>query len=214
MIKIILADDHSIMRGGLKKLIEQLENVMVVKECANGVEVMDFVETNEKVDVVISDLNMPVMSGMELTMALRYAYPEIKIIILSMYEDLNQVALAIQAGASGYLLKSSEMEELEFAIKMVSKNHRYIGIALIDKMIKNQLHVTNNPQIVDRNHYTERELEVLSLIAEGMTNVEISNSLFLSKRTVEGHRQNLLLKTGSKNTATLIRYAIASKLIN
>lgn len=214
MIKIILADDHSIMRGGLKKLIEQLENVMVVKECANGVEVMDFVETNEKVDVVISDLNMPVMSGMELTMALRYAYPEIKIIILSMYEDLNQVALAIQAGASGYLLKSSEMEELEFAIKMVSKNQRYIGIALIDKMIKNQLHVTNNPQIVDRNHYTERELEVLSLIAEGMTNVEISNSLFLSKRTVEGHRQNLLLKTGSKNTATLIRYAIGSKLIN
>jgi len=213
MVKIILADDHSIMRNGLRKLVEQLENVKVVKECANGLEVMDFVETNEKVDVVISDLLMPKMNGLELTAALRHAHPETKVIILSMYDDLNQVALAIQVGVSAYLLKSSEMEELEFAIKMVSKNYRYIGIALMEKMIKNQLHATNNQQVVDSNHYTERELEVLTLIAEGMTNLQISNKLFLSKRTVEGHRQNLLQKTGSNNTATLIRYAIINKLI-
>lgn len=214
MVKIILADDHSIMRGGLRKLIEQLENVIVVKECANGIEVMDFMETNEKVDLVISDLNMPEMNGLEMTMALQHAHPRIKIIILSMYDDLNQVTQAIQAGVSAYLPKSSEMDELEFAIRMVHKNHRYIGIALMDKIIKTHLHATAGQHPADTNHYTERELEVLAMIAEGMTNIEISNSLFLSKRTVEGHRQNLLLKTGSKNTATLIRYAVINKLID
>lgn len=214
MISIVLADDHSIVRSGLRKLVEQPGNIKVIKECANGLEVLDFVKTGEKIDIVISDLNMPEMNGTELTIALQSLDSSIKVIILSMYDDLNHVSTAFNAGANGYLLKSADTEELEFAVKMVDKNRKYMGVALIEKLIKIQGSDLYQNQITqDLGQYSERELQVLQLIAEGLTNNEISNRLFLSKRTIEGHRQSLLQKTTQNNTASLIRYAIKNRLI-
>lgn len=214
MINIILADDHSIVREGLRKLVEQLENVSVVKTCGDGLEVIDYLQTHDDIDIVISDFKMPQMDGLNLTSILASTHPKMKIILLSMYDNLSQVILAFQTGVSAYLLKSAEIEEIAFAIKMVVKNRRYIGTELAERMLDNQLQIVEHQESEDLNHYTERELEVLTLIAEGLTNLEISSRLFLSKRTVEGHRQNLLQKTGSKNTATLVRYAIKNKMIN
>ncbi|TCC92731.1 response regulator transcription factor [Pedobacter hiemivivus] len=214
MISIVLADDHSIVRSGLKKLVEQPGNIKVIKECANGLEVLEFVKTGEKIDIVISDLNMPEMNGTELTIALQRLDPSIKVIILSMYDDLNHVSTAFNAGANAYLLKSADTEELEFAVKMVNKNRKYMGIELIEKLIKFQInHLCQDQEPKNLSQYSERELQVLELIAEGLTNNEISNKLFLSKRTIEGHRQSLLQKTSQNNTASLIRYAIKNRLI-
>lgn len=214
MINIVLADDHSIVRSGLRKLVEQLENVNVLAECANGLEVIDFIKTNQDVDLIISDLNMPGMNGLELTAALEHAYPEIKLIILSMYDDLNRVSAAFTAGASAYLLKSAEIEELEFAIKIVKKDRKYIGTELIEKLIAVQINNFHQEEISeDLSQYSERELQVLQLISEGLTNAEISDKIFLSKRTIEGHRQSLLQKTQAKNTASLIRHAIKNRII-
>jgi DNA-binding NarL/FixJ family response regulator len=214
MISIVLADDHSIVRSGLKKLVEQPGNIKVIKECANGLEVLEFVKTGEKIDIVISDLNMPEMNGTELTIALQRLDPSIKVIILSMYDDLNHVSTAFNAGANAYLLKSADTEELEFAVKMVNKNRKYMGIELIEKLIKLQInHLCQDQEPRNLSQYSERELQVLELIAEGLTNNEISNKLFLSKRTIEGHRQSLLQKTNQNNTASLIRYAIKNRLI-
>ena len=214
MINIVLADDHSLVRSGLRKLLEQLENVKILNECSNGLEVLSFVKENDDVDLVVSDLNMPEMSGLELTTTLSNYKPGIKIIILSMYDDLNRVMAAFQAGAYAYLLKSAEIEELDFAIKMVSKNRKYIGTELTEKLISLQPNL--NPQEqnqVNHEQYSERDLEILNLIAEGLTNHEISEKLFLSKRTIEGHRQNLLQKTNAKNTASLISFAIKHRII-
>ncbi len=215
MINIVLADDHSMIRSGLRKLLEQQENVRVIKECTNGLEVLDFLKSNERIDMVISDLNMPEMNGMELTIALKAHDPSIKIIILTMYDDLYNVSTVFQSGASAYLLKSAETEELEFAVKMVSRNRKYLGTELIDKLIKIQFNnLQQNHTPVNIEQFSERELQVLQLIAEGLTNIEISNKLFLSKRTIEGYRQNLLQKTTQNNTASLIRFAIKNRLIS
>lgn len=214
MINILLADDHPIVRSGLRELVEQHEDIKVIKECANGREVLDFVRTGEKIDIVISDLNMPEMNGTELTIALQTLNPSIKIIILSMYDDLNHVSAVFNAGASAYLLKSVDTEELAFAVKMVNNNRKYMGIELIEKLIKLQINnLYQEPGPKDMSLYSERELQVLILISEGLTNREISNKLFLSKRTIEGHRQSLLQKTTQNNTASLIRYAIKNRLI-
>lgn len=215
MINLVLADDHFIVRSGLRKLVEQLTNVKVLKECANGVEVMDFVRANKHVDMVIADLNMPLMGGMELTYALKSFNPDIKVLILSMYDDLHTVAKIFEAGASVYLLKSTDMDELAFAIQMAGKNRKYIGVELMDQLITLQIKDVSvgQPQ-TDLSQYSERELEVLQLIAAGLTNMEISHKLFLSKRTIEGHRQSLLQKTGSNNTASLIRHAIKHGMVD
>lgn len=214
MINIVLADDHPIVRSGLRKLVEQPEDIKVIKECANGMEVLDFVKTGEKIDIVISDLNMPEMNGTELTIALQSLDPGIKVIILSMYDDLNHVSAVFNAGANAYLLKSADTEELVFAVKMVNKNRKYMGIELIEKLIKFQVNnLCQEQEPKDLSQYSERELQVLLLISEGLTNNEISNKLFLSKRTIEGHRQSLLQKTTQNNTASLIRYAIKNRLI-
>jgi two-component system response regulator NreC len=214
MINIVLADDHSIVRSGLKNLVENLENVTVLKECSNGLEVMDFVKEEAHIHLVIADLNMPEMGGLELTLALKRFNPKIKVVILSMYDDISRVATVFQAGADAYLLKSADMEELAFAIKVVNRNRKYIATDLTDRLIETQLNNAANAQsAIDPDQYSEREFEVLQLIAEGLTNLEISTKLFLSKRTIEGHRQSLLQKSRSNNTAALIRYAAKNGLI-
>jgi len=213
MISIIIAEDHQIVRKGIRLLLSEDPELQIVAEASNGQEVLDALGIHPEVEIVLADLNMPVMDGHALLRELKSKYPPVKLIILSMVDDHNTIAGLIGEGASGYLFKNSDAMELAFAIKFVWGGSRYIcadlGIGLLETLRKHN--ETLSPQ--DRSEYTERELQVLQLIAEGMTNSEIAEKIFVSKRTVEGHRQSLLEKTGSRNTAVLIRNAALRRLI-
>lgn len=186
-------------------------------EATNGRHAMDLLESDIKVDIILADLNMPELNGIELTAAVKNKYPKIKVIILSMLDHEKYILEAFKAGVSGYILKNVTADELVFAIKHVcNNNERYICSELALRMLDKLLH---RPEIViatelPESDLSKREAEVLTLIAEGFTNQEIADKLFTSKRTVEGHRQNLIDKTSTRNTAALIRYAIVNGLIN
>lgn len=213
MLNIVIADDHSIVRDGLRTLLEKQGNLNIVAECLNGMEVIELAESGLKIDVVLSDLNMPVLSGIELIAILQERFPEIKIVILSMIDDLKTVKETFRMGASAYILKTVDINELIFTLNRVQLGLKYVCTGLIQKMIEETGSTSAELPASVQNGFSSRELEILRLIAEGFTNNEISDKLFLSKRTVEGHRQSLLEKTGSRNTATLIRYAVTAGLL-
>lgn len=213
MIKIILADDHHIVRKGIKLLVSEDTEIQIVAEAANGLQVMEQLRNNAEVDLVLADLNMPEMDGVALAKQLKHEYPDIPLIILSMVQDHDLIAQSIKNGACGYLFKNSDAMELIFAIKFVAGGSKYLcselSIDLLDKQQKNSEKIIPR----DLHGFTERELEVLHFIAEGLTNSEIAEKIFVSKRTAEGHRQSLLEKTGSRNTAVLIKKAVLEGLI-
>jgi len=214
MINILLAEDHNIVRNGIKMLLESDANIRVFKEAINGVEVMKLLEANE-VDIILADINMPEMDGMQLLREVKAKYPKIKVIMLSMHDHEKYVMEAFKSGASGYLLKNMDAEELIFAVKFVNQGRRYVcaelTMSLMDSMLQSRQHLIAMPE--NEIDFSLRELEILQLIAEGLTNLEMSEKLFLSKRTIEGHRQSLLDKTNSKNSAALIRYGVLHGLI-
>lgn len=218
MIKIILADDHLLVRNGIKMLLDTDENIEVIAELDNGREVVDLLKGGVDCDMVISDISMPEMDGIELADRLRSDYPLVKILLLSMLNDQAHLLQAFEKGASGYLVKNIDYEELLFAVKHVHKGGRYLCDELSQLLItclrEQPQYGLGNTQALDRIEISDRELEVLHLIGEGFTNQEIADQLFLSKRTVEGHRQNLIDKTGTKNSASLIKYAALRGLIN
>jgi len=215
-IKIMLAEDHLVVRNGIRLLLESQSNIEVTAEVSNGVEMLQRLEQNVPVDIVITDLSMLEMDGLNLINELKERQFPVKIIVLTMLNCELHVATSFQNGASAYLVKNVSAEELIFCINHVSKGGKYlceeIVMKLIDKLIGNSLNTTNqiDPEALD---LTERELEVLELLGQGLTNMEIAKNLFLSKRTVEGHRQNLIEKTQSKNTPSLIKFAVVNGLI-
>lgn len=214
MIKLLIAEDHNIVRKGIRSLLEQVAGVEVVGEASCGQDVLDMIEHGLAPDIVLADLSMPGISGMVLIEELK-KYPSIKVLVLSMIDDESYLIDAFNAGAKGYLLKSVTHEELVFAIDHVAKNNLYICSEMIEKLLSG-LPVRGQNKILPTltSELSKREIQVLALIAEGYTNLEIAEKLFMSRRTVEGHRQNLLEKTGTKNTATLIRFAIRHELID
>lgn len=217
MISVLLAEDHNVVRNGIKSLLEKESKLEVVGEVTNGRQALNLLAEGLKVDIILADLNMPEISGIELAAEVKNKYPKVKLIILSMLDHEKYILEAFKAGACGYILKNVTADELVFGIKHVcSSGDRYIcselALRLLDKLL-------NKPEIVISTETIEielskRETEVLTLIAEGFTNQEIADKLFTSKRTVEGHRVNLIDKTNSRNTAALIRYAIVAGLIN
>lgn len=215
-MKIILAEDHVIVRNGIKILLESQPEISVVAEAANGLEVLSYFENGGDGDIVLADINMPEMDGISLTKELNFLKPQVHVIILSMLDNEKYVAQAFMEGASGYLLKSIGADELAFALKWVSKGGQYLCAELSQKLL-GQLIKNVSRQAEEQNlqiDFSLREMEVLNLIAEGYTNNEMADKLFLSKRTVEGHRQALIDKTGSKNTAALIRFAIQNGFLH
>jgi DNA-binding NarL/FixJ family response regulator len=217
MIKIFLADDHNIVRNGIKSLLDKEPDMEIVGEATDGKQVLDVLSSVTPLpDVVITDVNMPVMNGMELTAKISELYPKVKIVVLSMLDHERYIVQAFKAGASGYVLKNVSADELTFSIRHVCNyNERFLCMELttrlLDKLIDTQEPVSSQQVQLD---LSKRETEILILIAEGFTNQEIAEKLFTSKRTVEGHRQNLLEKTGARNTAALIRFAIVNNIIN
>ncbi|GGE41401.1 LuxR family two component transcriptional regulator [Pedobacter psychrotolerans] len=216
MLKIILAEDHVIVRNGIKLLLEYQSMVEVIGETSSGQGVLDLIDSGVIPDIVLTDINMPDLDGIGLIKALKIQHPKVKVIILSMIDSEKYVAQAFLEGSHGYLLKNVTEDELMFALKTVSNNTKYLCVELAQKLL-DKLIGTISAQSEQVSHHvdlTMREIEVLHLLAEGYTNQEMADKLFLSKRTIEGHRQTLIDKTGSKNTAALIRFAVSNGYLN
>lgn len=217
MIKVLLAEDHNIVRNGIRSLLDKQPDMEVVAEATDGLEVLQHLENGIKPHIVLTDINMPNLNGLQLIDEVRKFSPEIKVMILTMLDHEQYVIQAVNTGASGYLLKNVSEEELIFAIRHVTAGNLYVCSELTSNLL------TKLSDLPGENHASEvklavdlskREVEILLLIAEGFTNNEIAEKLFTSRRTVEGHRQNLLEKTGARNTATLIRFAVRNGLID
>lgn len=215
MIKILLAEDHNIVRNGIRNLLEKEKDLKVVGEALNGREVVDMLNAGLKADIVLADVNMPQMSGIEMSEKVSGEGERPKVVILSMLDHERYVLEAFQAGASGYLLKNISADELVFALRHIHVDGRYIcselALRFLDKLLKEPEQKPSGNELAVQ--LTTREIEVLMLVADGMTNQEIADKLFTSKRTIEGNRQTLLEKTATRNTAALIRYALKSGLI-
>ncbi|RZK77427.1 MAG: response regulator transcription factor [Pedobacter sp.] len=215
MLKILLAEDHNIVRNGIKMLLETESSIQVVGEMINGLEVLEYLDSGGRADIVLTDINMPDLDGISLTREVRNRFPEVKVVILSMHDNEKYISQAFMEGAVGYLLKNISAEELVFSLKHVEMGKKYLcaelGVNMLNKLIKSG--GMDQDLAPSDMEFSARELEVLHLIGEGLTNLEMADKLFISKRTVEGHRQSLLDKTGSRNTATLIRYAATTGLL-
>lgn len=215
MLQIILAEDHNIVRNGIRMLLETDKEIRIVGEAINGLEVLNMISNGVDANLVLADLNMPDLDGISLVRQLKLLKPGINIVILSMLDNDKYVAQAFTEGASGYLLKSISADELLFCLKHVNAGGKYLcselSMRLLDKLINSSLAtLSDDSPPVD---FSSREIEILHLIAEGLTNNEMSDKLFISKRTIEGHRQSLIEKTGSRNTAALIRFAVLNGIV-
>lgn len=212
--KVILVDDHKLFRDGLKFVIMQMDNLEVVAEASNGKEFLDIIEKQEA-DLVLMDISMPELNGIEATKLAIAKNPKLKILALSMFCDEEYYFQMIQAGVMGFVLKESGKNELEEAISAILKGESFFSQKLLREIIIN----INNPaqklksQNEDRIELTKRETEVLKLICEGMSNSQIADKLFISLRTVEGHKSNLITKTGVKNSISLVMCALKNKLV-
>ncbi len=208
-IRIALADDHHLFRNGLKILLGAFSEFEVVAEASNGNELLRQL-AHASADIILMDISMPEMDGIEATAEISNLYPDSKVIALSMYGEEEYYYNIVDAGAKGFILKDSDISDVKEAIETVYKGGNYFSQELLYHVIRK---IKNREQEVKGSSLSKREKEILLKICEGLSNHEIAESLFISKRTVDKHRANLLAKTNSKNTASLILYAIKNKLI-
>jgi DNA-binding NarL/FixJ family response regulator len=214
MKKIIITDDHKIFRQGLKTLIVKEGIAEVIAEAQNGKEFLELLPKH-KPDLVLMDIEMPEMNGVEATRQAISLYPDLKILVLSTFGDEVHYFNIIQAGAKGFILKTSGIQELQSAITDVLAGNSYFSNELLRRVIAN---ISDPAKALASNdvtdsQFTKRELEVLQLVTNGLSNDEIAEKLHISVTTVKGHRSNLLMKSGSKNTAGLIMYGIKNNII-
>ncbi|RAK66842.1 response regulator [Hymenobacter edaphi] len=212
MIRLLLVDDHTIIRDGIQALLADVPDFQVVGQARNGRELLDTLP-DTPADVVLMDLNMPELSGFEAVPLLRQQFPQVRVLILSMLDHEKYVQQVLEAGALGYVLKNASKEEIVHAIRTVAAGKPFlcteIGLNLLSKLVQGPA----APAAKKPSDLSNRETEVLKLIAEGLTNAEIADKLFTSKRTIETHRQNIIEKTQAKNTAALIKFAMENGLL-
>ncbi|PKB17724.1 response regulator transcription factor [Flavobacterium sp. 5] len=214
-IKIILVDDEVLFRKGISFLLTREENIEVVFEASNGLELMEFLKSdNPKPDIIIMDLKMPLLNGIEATKIIRKDFPDIKIIALTSYDSKSFIANMVDVGAVSYLVKNTTPQELFATINEVAEKGFYYSDYVMNIIQKDIVSNKKSKCSFDTNFITSRELEVLQLICKQKSTIEIGEKLFISPRTVEGHRNNLLLKTESKNIAGLVVFAIQHELVS
>lgn len=204
MIRIVMADDHAIVREGLKRIVSSIEGMEVIGEAGNGTEVMQRVR-ELAFDVLLLDLSMPGRSGMELIKLVRAEKPQLRILVLSMHQELQYAVRAIKNGASGYLTKESAPAQLEQAIRKVASGGAFISAEVAEQLA---LGAMPGSQAVPHESLSNREFEVLQLLVAGVSLTDIGTKLNLSVKTVSTHKTNLMQKMGLQNQSELIRYAI------
>ena len=211
-IKILVVDDHQIVLDGICAILSNLQNTSVVATANNGQKAVDYV-SNSEVDVVIMDIDMPVMNGLEATEILKNKKPHVKILTLSMHDERSIIQKAIDAGADGYILKNSSQQELQKGIETVMNGSKYFSSDVTMSLINQSEYLKSTSASSELKELTEREIEVLGLIAEGLSNKEVAEKLFISHRTVDTHRTNLMKKLEVHNVAGLIKIAIKNGLV-
>ena len=210
-IKVMLIEDHHVLRKGLRMLIDTQLDMTVIAEAGDGATALSILQSGIPADILLSDLNMPHMDGFTLFERVQELKLSVKLIAFSMTNSGNHVERAFSFGCCGYITKSIESEELLFGIRQVASGKRYISSDIVIEIVPGLKNSSaKNDNIIE---FSDRELEVLDLIGKGMTNAQMSEKLFLSKRTIEGHRQSLLDKTGSINTSVLVKYAVLNGYI-
>jgi DNA-binding NarL/FixJ family response regulator len=213
-IKIAIADDYKIFREGLKVGLSADADLEVMMEADNGEDLLKALETATP-DVILMDLKMPIMDGMEATKEVRKKYPNVKVLVVSMYEDDKFIIHLMENGANGYLLKNTEPDEIRRSIYAVHENGYYFN-DLVNKALLKKLVLKNNfkPSFNQNVELSEREMEVLKLICEEKTAAEIAKEIFLSPRSVEGIRQRLIEKVGVRNSAGLVMFAVKNGMVD
>lgn len=212
MTRLFLADDHTIVRNGIRAMLAAEADLVVVGEAGNGQELLEQLAA-VPADVVLLDVNMPVLDGLATTLRLRTEYPAVRVLVLTVVAHEHTIGQMFDAGASGYVLKNAQQSEIVAAVRTVVAGRRFLcselGLAMLERVR------VPGPGGAGRrvSRLTARELEVLRLLAEGLTTGEIAAKLFTSTRTVETHRQNILEKTQTKNTAALIHLAVIEGLL-
>lgn len=207
IISVIIADDHVIFRKGLATILNEISTVKVVAETSNGYELLDYLKRGQA-DVILMDIKMPGMDGIETTKRVTEKYPDVSVIALTMHEEIGYFNKMIEAGARGFLLKNTNQDQLEEAINAVFRGENYYAEEFAISIKK------SSPKPAEaRITLSEREKEVLEFICKGYSNGEISKKLGLSQRTIDGHRARLFDKTGAKNAPHLVMYAIKNGLV-
>jgi DNA-binding NarL/FixJ family response regulator len=218
-IRVLIADDHTLVRAGMRALLEHVPDVEVVAEASEGREALHLIATQQP-DVVLMDITMPGLNGLETTVRVAKEYPHVRVIILSMHAVEEYVLQALQAGASGYLLKNAATAELALAVKAVARGETYLSPAISKVVIAQYLQRTSGERDWSRvastpyAQLTSRQREILQLIAEGHTSKDIAQRLHLSVRTIETHRTEIMQRLDIHDVAGLVRYAIRTGLVS
>ena len=204
-IRLLVVDDHPMVLEGMKSMLQQLSFVELCGMATDAYAAMELIK-KEKPQIVITDINMPEIGGIELALKIRHEFPEVKVIAMSTFKERSYISQMIQNGAAGYLVKSASREEIEEAILSVHEGKLYMSLD-INLSAADKTELNNIPVL------STREKEVLVLIADGLTNPQIAAKLFISMHTVDSHRKNLLTKFGVNNTAGLIKLAVRNNMI-
>jgi DNA-binding NarL/FixJ family response regulator len=216
-MKVILADDHQFILESLEILLSTMPDYEVVASCNNGKEVLVALETHQDIDIVMSDYNMPEMNGIELTFQVRKRFPKIKILLLTVSEDSKTIQDAFKAGVSGYVMKKAGKDEFQKALDTISSGQKYYSESVVFELLNRDKHIS---ELVYDNfdeklsNLSEREIEIIVLIAKELSSNEIAEKLFLSPATIETHRHNILKKLGIKNSIGLVKFALRNGLIS
>jgi DNA-binding NarL/FixJ family response regulator len=213
MDKVLIVEDHGVVRAGICHIIQQEANLEIVGVAENGNQALELVKNGLTADVVLSDLHLGDISGIDLARELRQLAPELKVLMLTAECGERYLSEAFKAGAKGYLLKETDSEELVYAINKVAQGRHFICTGLAERLCKRLAAERNLSTSYPDIELSERESEILHLLADGLTNLEIADRLFTSRRTVEGHRLSLLQKTGARNGLELIKLAMLNGLL-
>jgi len=210
--RILLADDHVLIRHGIKNIIKRNEKFQITGEVSNGEELLAFLE-NQTVDMIILDISMPGVGGMEAVGLVKAKYPKIKVLMLTMHKNKQYFYNAMAAGADGYLMKDDSETELLVAIEKVLSGKKYISPFMAEDFANDVINMYRNEKKSPLQEMTKREKEILQLVVGGYTSIEIAAHLDLSQRTVDHHRSNLLRKFNKKNSVDLVNFAVRNGFV-
>ena len=213
-MRILLAEDHRILLDSLALLLASIDGVEVVSKHTNGRQVLTALEIETNIDLIVSDLQMPIMGGIELTLQLREHFPAVKICLLTVADQSDAIKEAIRAGADGYVLKNAEVFELETALRMISQGHKFYSEQVLMQLANETgIELVPNTDKPQKIAITQRELDVLKLIAQEYSGTQIAEKLFIRPTTVETHRKQIKKKLGVQTTIGLVKYAIKYQLV-